>query len=149
MGKLLRRWFKPKDPHFKLRSVAQQRFGRWLLVEMGANDYAVLVDLLSQIQRSDADTGIKGQQMIGLRYMALAMSLRTPSGRVPLDYNNQADLLWLGEQPHSQLLKPLKIIAELSDIPWLDPDFMVESVEEDSDVELVPPTKKEIEANPS
>lgn len=149
MGKLLRRWLKPKDPHFKLRPVAEQRFGRWLLVELGANDYVVLIDLLSRIQHSDVDSDTKGQQMVGLRYMALAMSLRTPFGRVPLDYNNQADLLWLGNQPYSQLVQPLKAIAQLSDIPWLDPDFMAEQVEEENDVELIPPTKQEIEVNPS
>ena len=155
MVKVVKQWLAslrwPKDPNFKQRPQASEKFGKWVLVEIGANDYAVLVGLLSKIRLSNAEPDMQGHQIIGLRYMALAMSARTKSGRIPLDWNNQSDLLWLGTLPYSRIEPALEAIAVLSDIPWIAPSFIAAEHEQTQEAELdvIPPTAEEIEENPS
>lgn len=138
----------PKDPMFKRRAKSSSFFGKWVIVEIGANDYSVLLDMLNAIRISDADSDTKGRQIVGLRYCALAMSLRTKSGRIPLNYNHEQDLLWLGTLPFSEIETGIKEVARISDIPWLDPNLTTEEQPKEQ-VEYSEPSQEEIEANPS
>jgi hypothetical protein len=112
---------RPSDPLFKRRPKAKLGFGKWLLVEVGATDYVILMDTLHNIHRTDADIERKGRELMGLRYQALAMSLRTKRGKIPLDWRSPTDLMWLASLPYSEVSVALEQISELSDIPWLNP----------------------------
>ncbi|GBL02931.1 hypothetical protein [Glaciecola sp. KUL10] len=146
---LIKGFFLTKDPLFSRRPVSDVKFGAWLLVEISANDYTILLDMLNTIRLSDSDDETKGRQIIGLRYCALAMSLRTKSGRIPLNYNEQKDLLWLGSLPFSQIDIALRAIAELSDIPWLTPDIEQTANTESNETTQPVIDKEALKANPS
>jgi hypothetical protein len=112
---------RPSDPLFHRRPKAKSGFGKWLLVELGATDYVILMDTLHSIHSSNADIEVKGRELMGLRYQALAMSLRTKRGKIPLDWRSPTDLMWLASLPYSETSAALGQISELSDIPWLSP----------------------------
>ncbi|GGA80789.1 hypothetical protein GCM10011369_23440 [Neiella marina] len=139
----------PKDANFKQRTVARQKLGNWLLVELGANDYVLIHDMLAKIQLSDQDEADKNRELIGLRYMALAMSLRTRSGRIPLDWQNQDDLMHLANLPNSRVIPALDAIAILSGIDWITPSYQPQSIDEAEQQDVDPPTQEEIAENPS
>lgn len=146
--KWVKSWFLPKDPSFKQRVVAQQKFGSLILVELGASDYVIIHDMLAKIQLEDKDDATKSREMIGLRYMALAMSLRTRAGRIPLDWQDQNDLLYLATLPYSQVIPALDAIALLSGIDWITPNFKPPETESAA-VEVEPPSQEELDKNPS
>ena len=141
-------WSLPKDPNFKFRDVAKQRLGHLLVVELGANDYVIIHDMLAKIQLEETDDATKSRELIGLRYMALAMSLRTKRGRIPFDWQDENDLLYLATLPQSKVLPVLDAIASLSGIEWITPNYSPKESDND-DVEVEPPSKKELEQNPS
>lgn len=147
-----KQWFKrfslPRDPMFNMRPVSNTSFGKWLIVEISANDYTILLDMLNAIRISDDDTETKGRQIVGLRYCALAMSLRTKRGFLPLNYNDERDLLWLGSLPVSEINVALNAVAEISDIPWLNP-VVSDSGDSESDDQMPKPTSDEVAINPS
>jgi hypothetical protein len=84
----LKSWRLPKDPLFARRPQSPHRFGNWVLVELGATDYIMVMDTLQSIHNSDANIEDKGKQVLGLRLQVLAMSLRTKRGRIPIDWRN-------------------------------------------------------------
>lgn len=138
---------RPSDPLFKRRPQAPNGFGQWVLVELGATEYIILMDTLHTIHNSVEDIETKGRKILGLRYQALAMSVRTKSGKEPLDWRSETDLMWLARLPYSEIVPALQQIALLSDIPWLNP---VQDTSGDLNVEAESPiTPQEISANPS
>lgn len=149
-----KRWWaafkRPSDPLFKRRPQAPELFGDWVLVELGATEYVILMDTLHTIHNNDSAIETKGREILGLRYQALAMSCRTKSGKEPLDWRSEIDLMWLARLPYSEVVPALKQIAKLSDLPWLSPD--IEKAPSGAEVETASfsrPTQEEIAANPS
>lgn len=145
---MFKRFFLKKDPLFKRRPASDTKFGNWLIVEIGADEYCILLDMLNTIRISETDTETKGRQIVGLRYCALAMSLRTKSGRIPLDYNQQNDLLWLGSFPFTEIEKSLNAVAQLSDIPWVNPTIEKQYSDEEHQKSDAVISKEELETNP-
>lgn len=151
-------WFKrwwverrfPLDPIFSKRPQSNVKFNNWVLVELGAAEYTMIHDLLHDIHRSDHDIETKGREVLGLRYMALAYSIRTRSGRIPINWAEQADQMWLASLPYSQVVPALQAVSELSDIPWLNPIQTAKTNDsqnlQEDDYEY---SKEDIEANPS
>lgn len=149
----VKRWWaafkRPSDPLFKRRPQAPELFGDWVLVELGATEYVILMDTLHTIHNNDSDIETKGREILGLRYQALAMSCRTKSGKQPLDWRSEVDLMWLARLPYSEVVPALKQIAKLSDLPWLSPDIDESSrMQESEQPSFARPTSEEIAANP-
>ena len=148
----IRRWWvsfnRPLDPLFARRPQAKGGFGNWVLVELGATDYVMLQDTLHNIHHADSTIEQKGRQILGLRYQALAMSLRTKRGKIPLDWRSESDLMWLASLPYSEVLPALEQIAVLSDIPWLSPTQKSESADNDQTSSVTPISDEEITQNP-
>ena len=105
------------------------------------------MDTLHNIHGSQSTIEEKGREIMGLRYQALAMSLRTKGGKIPLDWRSGADLMWLAQFPYSETVPALQTIAKLSDIPWLNP---VQQPKDQpvSDEEQMLLSDEEIAANP-
>ncbi|WP_194442357.1 hypothetical protein [Pseudoalteromonas simplex] len=148
----LKRWLAeramPVDPNFKHRIVAKQKLGHFFIVELGASDYVIIHDMLGRIQAEDTDDATKSRELMGLRYMALAMSLRTGNGRMPFDWQNDVDLMYLATLPHSKVIPALDEIAAISGIDWITPSFIPK--ETDTQLEEVEqPTQEDLDANPS
>ncbi|ANB27228.1 hypothetical protein A6F57_19815 [Alteromonas stellipolaris] len=152
-------WFKrwraerkmPKDETFQFRArSAAVSFGRWVIVELSGADCVVIMDQLNLIQRSSTADEHKGREVMALRYQAIAMSLRTKHGRVPLDWTNEVDLLFLASFPYSQVTEALSEIARVSDMKWLDPLYVHDAAEQDVEQQqLEPLSDSELQANPS
>lgn len=148
----IKRWLAarklPADTTFLQRAKSPQRVGWYVLVEIGAAEYTVLMDLLYQIQRSEDDIETKGRQIIGLRYQALAMSLRTPGGRIPFDWQNERDLMQLAALPYSVITPALEAAAELSELPWLSINQSQPVSEGEPQDAPAPLDKEAVAANP-
>lgn len=152
MIRLLKRlwaaWQLPRDPLFSKRQRSDVRVGRYLVVEIGADDYTVLMDLLHQIHHGGQDIETKGRQIMGLKYQALAMSLRTRWGRIPFNWRDERDLMDLASLPYSMVLPALEAAAAVSDLPWLS---VAQRKAEGADAPAVTPEpldEKAIAANP-
>ena len=141
----------PKDKTFAHRAQsAAAKLGRWLIVELSAADAVVIMDQLNLIQRSHADLEEKGRNVMALRYQAIAMSLRTKSGRIPLKWDRETDLLFLASFPQSKISLVLAEIASVSDMPWIDPLYQPPKSENDSQSEEPEPLSDEdLARNPS
>ncbi len=138
----------PRDPLFNKRQRSDVRVGRYLVVEVGADDYTILMDLLHQIHHGGEDIETKGRQIMGLKYQALAMSLRTRWGRIPFNWRDDRDLMTLASLPYSMVLPALEAAATVSDLPWLS---VAQRPAEDSESPAVTPQpldEKAIAANP-
>lgn len=109
----------PKDKLFHSREA--RPWQGFMITELGGAEHTLLLDTLHAICRSDSDDQTKGSQMLGLRLQALAYSLRTKSGRIPFDANDEKDLKHLACYPISQAANATRILSEISDIPWLMP----------------------------
>lgn len=152
-------WFKrwraerkmPKDETFNFRAIsAVVSFGRWIIVELSGADCVVIMDQLNLIQRSNTPDEHKGREVMALRYQAIAMSLRTKRGRIPLDWQNETDLLFLASFPQSQVTEALSEIAKVSDMQWLDPQYVHDAAEQSVETQqLEPLSDTELSANPS
>ena len=149
---LLKRWVAelamPKDPNFKHRVMGKKKLGHLFIVELGASDYVIIHDMLGKIQTDDTDEITKSRELMGLRYMALAMSLRTRFGKMPFDWQNDVDLMYLATLPHSKVIPTLDEIAAISGIEWITPSYAPKYTDEQP-VEVEQPSKKELDENPS
>lgn len=150
-------WFKrwraeramPFDPSFEFRAQSPIDFGRWCLVELSGSDCVILLDHLHLIHHSSDTPEEKGRNVMGLRYQAIAMSLRTKSGRIPLSWTSEDDLLFLASFSQSLISQALKEVAKLSDMPWLDPTAASTQPDTDSTLQHAPLTDEDVSANPS
>lgn len=150
-------WFKrwraeramPFDFSFEFRAQSPMDFGNWLIVELSGSDCVILLDHLHLIHQSSDTVEEKGRNVMGLRYQAIAMSLRTKSGKVPLSWTNEDDLLFLASFSQSLISQALKEVAILSDMPWLDPSESAKQSNSESTSQPAPLTEQETSANPS
>lgn len=139
-----------RDSSFEFKAQAPIGFGNWCIVELSGAECVILLDHLHLIHHSNDTPEEKGRNVMGLRYQAIAMSLRTKSGRIPLEWTSENDLLFLASFSQSLISSALKQIATLSDMPWLDPlESVKHSGATDDGTQTNTLTNEEISANPS
>lgn len=140
----------PKDPTFSQKAVADVGFHDWFITEFGGWENAVLSDQLSALLRQEKDDQTINHAFLGLRYQALAMSLRTPSGRIPFDFEDMEQVKDLAKYPYSSVAPALDALAELTDMMWLSPKYLLEQAEQAAapTETLLEPLPEEIRVNP-
>lgn len=154
--KTVRQWLEkrlgalPKDPAFSQKAVANLGFNDWVITEFGGWENAVLSDQLSLLLRHEKDGQDITHAFLGLRYQALAMSLRTPTGRIPFDFENQDQVQALAKYPSSSVAPALDALAELTGMVWLSPTQMLEQAEKAAapTETVAEPLPEEIRVNP-